>query len=136
MEEDTAKKHERTDAEIDLQPKSELDAIAETLGFLETPDLVLIRQAIIEAQTIHGDTDTARELLAQYQAVGEVIISTLKTSHYSDRQIGLIVATAIIRRDIGNINAAIGDLEDAIMYAQNMGQDELASKLHGILTAL
>lgn len=136
MEKDTAKNYESTDSELDSRPRLELDAITEALGFLETPDLVLIRQAIVEVSTVRGDTDTARELLAQYQAMSEVAISAIETPRYSDMQIGLIVVTAAIRLDIGNIGAAIDDLEDALIYAQNMGQNELASRLQDIIAAL
>lgn len=134
MENDTSKGYEETNPELDSQSKLELDTTAESLGFLETPDLVLIRQAIVEAQTIRGDTETARTLLAEYQAMGEVVVEA--SEHYSDAQIGLIIAISAIRRDIGNIDAAIDDLRDALIYAQNMKHDELTSKLRNAITEL
>lgn len=134
MEEDMSRKYEETDPELDSRSKSELNTIAETLGLLETSDLILIRQAIVEAQTIREDTETAQALLAEYQAKGEAVVEGAE--HYSDAQIGLIIATAAIRRDIGNIGAAINDLQDALAYAQNMGHDELASKLRNAITEL
>lgn len=133
MEKDTSRRYEETNPE--LEPKSELDTTAESLGFLETSDLVLIRRAIIEAKTLHGDTETAKTLLAEYQATGEVVVEV--SEHYTNAQIGLIIATAAIRRDIGNIDDAINDLHDALIYAENMGHaEELAPKLRNAIAEI
>ncbi len=129
-----SREYEETDPKLDSQSKLDLDTITETLGFIETPDLILIRQAIVEAQTIRKDTEAAQALLAEYQAMGEAVVESAE--YYSNAQIGLIITTAAIRRDIGNIGAAINDLQDALIYAQNMGHDELAPELRNAITEL
>ena len=134
MEKDMSREYEETDPKLDSQSKLDLDTITETLGFIETPDLILIRQAIVEAQTIRKDTEAAQALLAEYQAMGEAVVESAE--YYSNAQIGLIITTAAIRRDIGNIGAAINDLQDALIYAQNMGHDELAPELRNAITEL
>ena len=134
MEKDMSREYEETDPKLDSQSKLDLDTITETLGFIETPDLILIRQAIVEAQTIRKDTEAAQALLAEYQTMGEAVVESAE--YYSNAQIGLIITTAAIRRDIGNIGAAINDLQDALIYARNMGHDELAPELRNAITEL
>lgn len=133
MEKDVSRQYEETNPE--LEPKSELDTTAESLGFLETSDLVLVRRAIIEAKTIHGDTETVKTLLAEYQAMGEKVVEV--GERYTDAQIGLIIATAAIRRAIGNIDDAINDLHAALTYAENTGHtEELVRKLRNAIAEL
>lgn len=114
--------------EQETQPQEGFEALAERLGFTETAELSQLRSALVEASE-REDEEAIRALTEQYQAQGEAVVEQQQGSAYAAAQIGLIIATAILRRDIGKIDHALEDLKNAAEYAENMGMDEVAAEL-------
>ena len=121
--------------EVKNQPPTQLEELAEQLGFIETDELRQIRDATIEASA-SGREELLRELIEQYQISSELLTGEIQGHAYADTQIGLIIATATLRRDCGRIYACLQDLDDAVAYAKNMDYDLLATQLQDIIIAL
>ncbi|AHB41961.1 hypothetical protein RAAC3_TM7C00001G0088 [Candidatus Saccharibacteria bacterium RAAC3_TM7_1] len=115
-------------AEQETQSQEGFEALAGKLGFIETAELGQLRSALIEANE-RGDEEAIRLLTEQYQTQGEAIVDQQQGSAYAAAQIGLIIATATLRRDIGKVDLALEDLKNAAEYAENMGMDEVAAEL-------
>ncbi len=114
--------------EQETQPQEGFEALAERLGFAETAELSQLRSALVEASE-RGDEEVARLLTEQYQAQGEAVVDQQQGPAYASAQIGLIIAIATLRRDIGKVDLALEDLKNAAEYAKNMGMDEVAAEL-------
>lgn len=111
----------------------EIDDLPERLGFLETPELRLLREATIDAFVV-GEEEQTKELRDHYQRVGEEVVDQLQGEEYTKAQIGLMVSLANLRRDSGKIDAYNDDLDDALTYASNMGYDDVVLTLEAIKT--
>jgi len=107
---------------------NEIDSLPEKLGFLETTELTLIRQAALEAYTA-GETEEAIELRGHYQVVGEGVVNQPQGEEYTRARIGLMIGTGLLRRDTGDVDGYINDLDDALMHASNMGYDDVVSTI-------
>ncbi len=128
MEQDNFPEQLPESPEQETQPKEGFEALAEKLGFTETVELSQLRSALVEA-TERGDEEAIRLLIEQYQAQGEAVVDQQQGPAYAAAQIGLIIATATLRRDIGKVDLALEDLKNAAEYAKNMGMDEVAAEL-------
>lgn len=104
------------------------EALAERLGFTETAELRHLRSALVEASERENE-EAIRLLTEQYQAQGEAVVEQQQGQAYAAAQIGLIIATATLRRDIGKVDLALEDLKNAAEYAENMGMDDIAAEL-------
>jgi hypothetical protein len=106
----------------------EINDLPERLGFIETAELSLLKAAAIEAH-LENQQEQAEELRSHYQLVGEQLVNQLQGEAYTAAQIGFIVALGNLRRASGKVEAYVHDLDDAIMYASNMGYDEVVPVL-------
>lgn len=114
--------------EQEPQPQEDFDTLAEELGFRETVELSQLRSELVEMHE-YGDEETARLLVDQYQAQSQVIVDLHQGTAYASAQIGLIIATATLKRDIGKADSALEDIKSAAEYAENMGMDEVTAEL-------
>ena len=108
--------------------QDDFEALEEKLGFIETDDLAQIRKALVEANE-REDDKVIQGLIGQYQVQGESIVNQQQGLAYVLAQIGLMIATATLRRDIGKTELALEDIEAAAEYAKNMGMDAVAEEL-------
>lgn len=118
--------------EAEITPEITLNTLAGELGFHETDKLTSLRIAAIEASTT-GDVELITRIIADYQQHAELAVSELTGEDYARAQIGLIVATATLRRDSGRTEACRNDMQDALEYAQNMGYDGIAQLLDDVI---
>ena len=93
-------------------------------GFNESPEMVALRYQIGE-----GGHDNIGSLMSRYQELGEGIIGGLEGRYYTLGQINLIIATATLKRDAGNIEGFLDGIGDAKDYAYNAYEDELVEAL-------
>lgn len=128
MEQDNFPERLPQSPEQEAQSQEGFEALAEKLGFTETAELSQLRSALVEANKL-GDEEDIRLLIEQYQAQGEAVVNQQQGQAYVAAQIGLIIATATLRRDIGKVDLALQDLKNAAEYAENMGMDEVAAEL-------
>ena len=105
-----------------------LTEIATELGFSETPELTQIRGKLAPSQLI----DESIEIIIDYQRAAEQVIEKGTDSEDPKSQIGLIVALAGIKHANGFVDYR-EDLNQAVMYATNIGDHETVRKLRGIL---
>ena len=116
-----------------ISPEEEtrsLGSLPETLGFTETEELRQLRNEWVEAMT--GGADTAA-LAARYQSLAEVVVNQREGADFARAQIALSIRVALIRRDGGREDACLADLEDALVYAENMGYQEIAETLQAAI---
>lgn len=100
------------------------EKLLEHYGFNESPEMVALRYQIGE-----GDHDNIGPLMSRYQELGEGIIGSLEGRDYTLGQINLIIATATLKRDAGNIEGFLDGIDDAKDYAYNVYEDELVEAL-------
>ena len=91
-----------------------------------------LRSTLIEASE-RVDKEAVRLLTEQFQAQVGAVVEKHKGAAYITAQIGLIIATATLRRDISKIDLALEDLENAAEYAEDMGMDEVTTELRHLL---
>lgn len=125
MENYTAHDEQSVTSEI---ATNETQTLLVRVGFVETDELQLIRQQADLAAASY-DNESLSVLLQEYQRLGEEYVSMFVGDEYIRGQIGLIVATATLKRDVGNIAAFLTDIADAKDYAYDTYQDELVSLL-------
>lgn len=107
-----------------------LREIATQLGFEETPELTQIRRKLAPDQLIEEST----AIINDYQILGEAVIEKRKDSDDPKPQIiGLIVAVAGIKHANGFNDGYREDMNQAIMYATNIGDHDTSLKLRHIL---
>ncbi|MDB5165595.1 MAG: hypothetical protein JWM00_485 [Candidatus Saccharibacteria bacterium] len=107
---------------------SQVDSLPKELGFLETTELLLLRDAARDAY-LAGEAEQVLELRSHYQVVGEEVVNQQHGEEYTKAQIGLLIATGILSRDVGDVTRYMSDLDDAITYAFNMDYDDVVSAL-------
>lgn len=107
-----------------------LQILTEELGFKETPDLKKYREALKSAENF-GDFVAG---LREYQKSGGVIVDHLDNSARPKGQIALILASANIYYSKGMFLNSREALEDALLYAVNIGYIEAEDKIRDILS--
>lgn len=113
-----------------------IDSLPETLGLVETDDMKRLRQLIAEA-IAGGATDVLPQVFADYKRAGEALVELQTGESYTLAQVGLIIATGLLRRDAGRFDAAVADLDDALTYAENLGlSDEVIEALQAEIARL
>lgn len=128
MESESSQEPQIPSESSEILRKREIDSLAEHLGFVETTILRQIRVDALEA-FLSDETQSVRDLLADYQTYGEQQVDGLEGNTYMKGQIGLIIAKATLDRDTGNITAFLDAVEDAAEYAFNIGEDEVVAVL-------
>ncbi len=99
--------------------------LSQKLGFVETAAMHELRAPLIEAMAT-GDHTAIKNLLNQYQELGETVIEQLQGKNFARGQIGLIIATGLLWQAAGRDSSYAGELCNAHQYARNMHFDEEA----------
>lgn len=105
-----------------------IENLPERLGFIESPELQLLREAVVEAMR-SGKHSDIKDQLSNYQQIAEKIVEQLEGHDYDKAQIGLIVATGLLWRTAGQDSSYANELRNARRYAGNMGYVEVAQAL-------
>jgi hypothetical protein len=106
------------------------------LGFIESAELLELRDQIKEAIAA-DDKERIAELIRQYALEGENVVNQKQGEDFPKAQIGLIVAKALIWKEVGRTDDYYpSDINDALMYAEGMGYDEVAKTLREALEKL
>jgi hypothetical protein len=106
------------------------------LGFIESAELLELRDQIKEAIAA-DDKERIAELIRQYALEGENVVNQKQGEDFPKAQIGLIVAKALIWKEAGRTDDYYpSDINDALMYAEGMGYDEVAKTLREALEKL
>ncbi len=101
-----------------MEARPAIDALPETLGFVETEELGQLRGQLVEAMSAGADV---KELATRYHLLAEEVVNQREGDDFAKAQIGLIVQMGLIRRDGGRSENYAEDLQDALTYADNMG---------------
>lgn len=118
-------------------PKSSEEILinyAQSLGFVETEEMQLLRQktATLDREEEEFEEEFIRQL-NEYQALASPEIKKIQDQDpYSKAQIGLSVATATLDYSAGRFQRYRQAMEDAIDYASNMRFDEISDRLKEI----
>lgn len=114
------------------QPESEpphdleLDLVPAELGFVETEELIEIREQLRLAYEYRDDDGAIDKLgidwlLLRYHEIGITVVEQQQDKGFSRAQLGLMVAMALLRRDVGRIDHYIEDLEEALEPVEQAG---------------
>jgi hypothetical protein len=98
-----------------------IDELPNRLGFSETEELRRMRLRTI----VMANEEAFRELLTKYHVRAKEVVSNHQGDDFPRIQIGLSLAIGLIKRDAGEIEAYIDDLNDIIEYAARMGYTDI-----------
>lgn len=109
------------------------EELAAALGFVETPQLLNLRTAIVLEYSI--DRKRAIQLKIAYEILAEEIIDDLETSptERADAQIGLILMCASMKLYAGLMEDYDFELEQAGEYAYNKGDNTLIDQIESLI---
>lgn len=108
-----------------------IDQLPEALGFEPTEELVQLRPVLTEA--MRSKSDNLKDIAIKYQELGEQVVNAKQGEDFTLAQIGQSIDKALIRRDAGNLQDYLDDLEDALVYADQMGFYDLADLLEAVI---
>lgn len=120
MESESPQERKPTDAE---KLPTDAERLAEWLGFKEDEGLKKIREALLSALASERKEEVS-ELLLGYQLQGESLLDGLRGGEYTDGQIGLIVARAMLSRDMGKLESFLYHIAAAKEYALQLHGDK------------
>lgn len=119
-----------------------IESLPASLGFTETPEMIEVKQPLVEAIK-SGNSEKTTELINAWRDLAEKQADEIKEpQEYTQAQIGLLVAQALIFKESGDTNTYVEHLEDVFSYADNIGQieitemTELANQLRAELKSL
>jgi hypothetical protein len=112
-----------------MQEKRELiEQIATQLGFNENLELKALR-----AQMVDESGNISIEILGQWRDGAEALVeSSGDKGQFKKAQIGLLVSKALVYLGVNNLDAFYEDIDDAIMYTEELGLEDMAQKLKGL----
>lgn len=108
------------------------EQLAAALGFIETPELLDLRTAIVLEYAI--DNERAIELKIRYEELAEEEINRLRLNpdQLADVQIGLILMCASMKLHAGQIDGYDSELDQAQAYAYLRKDDQLVGQIDDI----
>ena len=111
----------------ELEAPLALDALPGQLGFIETPELMDLREDLIKAAAQRLDL---KELVTDYARLGEKLVEERpRSAAFSNDQIGLMIAIGLNWRDVGNNDRYLEELEDADVFADGLGLKAVSDTL-------
>lgn len=117
-------------SESDISESTEMSeepAEASTLSFSETEEMAMLRQEMIEAG--QKTPEKFQELAIQWKHLADNEASQLSGEQYDRAMIEIMMTQADIWLSIGNESDYYDDLEQALDYANNMGFEDLATRI-------
>ena len=102
------------------------DQLLVNYGFTESLEMQSIRE-----QILGNSEEDNTSLISEYQELAEHQINTLEGPEYTRVQINLIIASATLKRDSGNMKGFLKGIDDARDYAYQVYDDELDASLAG-----
>lgn len=120
-----------TEKNYEQHPAPKIDQLPEVLGFEQTQELAQLRPVLTEAMRLKSDS--LKDIAIKYQELGEHVVNAKQGEDFALAQIGQSIDKALIRRDAGNLQDYLGDLEDVLIYAHQMGFDDLADLLEAVI---
>lgn len=106
-----------------------LAGLAETLGFIEAPELCVIKADMLQ----EIPPEKQNELLSLYYETAQKLTNELPKNEYRNAQLAIMILIADIRRKIGKQDDAINDISEALVYAEQMSFDEARKSLDSLL---
>jgi hypothetical protein len=115
-----------------LEPIPDLDTEGEHLGYIENEDQKLLYDKIIELGQSKNQ-EVSASLFDKYTEIAHQNISKLTGENYTKAQIGLLIQKAKIYLRSGNFSRCREELDDALVYSENMGYTDIANRLIKII---
>jgi hypothetical protein len=111
------------------ESRQALEALPSALEYVETDEMVELRQTLVEAMRAGEDT---KELALRYRLMAERVAGS-DEENISQLRIGMLVSIALMRRDGGLHGDYIEDLEDVLVMAEQEDFEDVALLLSEIL---
>jgi hypothetical protein len=107
--------------------KPEFDDVAEKLGFRGTEYLRNMRSGFVAAEMSGGELPLVRAWLDAYRREAGEIVDAMPDDYESRAraQICMILSCAERRRNLGDTDGFMEEVEDALLYAQNLDNPAL-----------
>ncbi len=99
--------------------------LAQKFGFTETSQMRELRAPLIEAMAAYDHT-TIKDLLPEYEELGEQVNAQLSHEDFPKGQIGLTITIGLVWREAGRMNSYANQLFNAHQYASYMEYEEAA----------
>ena len=114
----------------EFENRRALEALPAALGYVETDEMIVLRGELVAAMTAGEDT---RERALQYRLLADEVSDRSEIDPSSRVRLGKLISIAIMRRDGGQYDEYIEDLEDALIIAEQEGFEDAALVLNSIL---
>ncbi|MEX0748958.1 MAG: hypothetical protein WD467_02325 [Candidatus Saccharimonadales bacterium] len=108
-----------------MEEPASIEELPHNLGFIETAELRQRKAEWLAAR----DTEYYRQAAITYHELAQDLVDQQSGEARMKAQIGLIIEMGLIRRSMGKMEAYLEDVEDAIVYAQQEGLDEVVAIL-------
>lgn len=115
----------KTQEQLLNEKRSLIENVSIQLGFNESPDMKKLRTQIIDEQG-----QISSEILSAWRDQAEALVNTVEDKElFKEAQIGVLITKALVYLDADMPNEFYEDVDDATMYAENLGLDSIVEEL-------
>ena len=119
---------QKTQEQLLNEKRSLIETLSVQLGFIESSDMKEVRTQIIDEEG-HISSET----LSIWRDQAEELVNTIQDKElFKKAQIGLLVTKALVYLDANMPDEFYEDIDDAIMYAENLGLEEVVERLRAL----
>lgn len=119
---------QKTQEQLLNEKRSLIETLSVQLGFIESSDMKEVRTQIIDEEG-HISSET----LSVWRDQAEELVNTIQDKElFKKAQIGLLVTKALVYLDANMPDEFYEDIDDAIMYAENLGLEEVVERLRAL----
>lgn len=110
------------------EKRSIIESVSSQLGFDESASMKELRAQVIDEQG-----EVSYEALSVWRDQAEASVNAIGDKDlFQKAQIGLLLAKASVYLDAKRPNDFYEDIDDAILYASNLGLEDVVEKLRGL----
>jgi len=112
----------------------DIDSLPERLGLVLTERAIELEGQILQVSKRDYTPEELIDLLVEHRVELESIVEALPPDKYQEAQLGLLIATANIKRDVFMWEDYVIDLEDALVMADQLGLGDIKSMIDAVIT--
>lgn len=119
---------QNTQEQLLNEKRSLIENLSTQLGFIEPSDMKELRNQIIDEQG-----QISFETLSVWRNQAETLVNAIQDKElFKKAQIGLLVIKALVYLDANMSDEFYEDVDDATMYAENIGLEDVVEKLKSL----
>jgi hypothetical protein len=116
---------QNTQEQLFNEKRSLIENVSMQLGFNESSNMKELRTQIIDE-----GGEISSEILSAWRDQAEALVNLLEDKElFKKAQIGLLITKALVYLDANMPNEFYEDIDDATMYAENLGLESIVEEL-------